>query len=277
MGKFAYITVLSNDLYYPGVKGLFVSLKKTNPRFPFYVLLGKSVSAKVRNDLLAIKGINLIDADSIRVVDAIKRNNEATFNPRWNFTFDKLLIFEQTQFDKLVFLDADMLVLQNLDHLFEKPDMSAVCAGVSYPGNERWEGLNSGIMVVVPKIGFVDELMKLVPKVLSEKVSFGDQDLLQQYYKDWSGKKELDLGEKYNVFSDYLEYYITNFGYGFSQSVKDEKSIAVIHFAGEKKPWIYQKTRFSYLLEQLYYLLCVFLRKHTLKRYQILYYKYSKF
>ena len=273
MDKHAYITVLSNDKYFPGIKGLYFSWKRTNPRYPLYIMIGRSVSENVRMVLSSMA--NLIDIESIDVGNIIERSNQESFNTRWNFTFDKLLVFEQTQFDKVVFLDADMMILQNLDDLFDKPHMSAVCAGASYPGNESWKDLNSGIMVIEPKKGLANELVKMVPKVLARRKSFGDQDLLQEYYSGWKDDLSLNLGEKYNIFSDYLDYYVGKLGYHFSKDINDEKSIAVIHFAGERKPWSERKPTCRSLLEQAYYIFCVGIGKYSLKRYKILYYRDS--
>lgn len=273
----AYISVLSNDAYYPGVQGLFLSWKKTNSRFPFYLLCGPAVSTEVRNRLCNLMGGGyLIDFKNSITVDSSVDGNHKSLNPRWNFTFDKLLVFEQVQFDKLVFLDADMMVLQNLDHLFEKPHMSAVCAGVSYPGNEGWiGGLNSGLMVIEPRKGFIVDLIKMIPEVSDEKDSFGDQDLIKAYYRDWGEKIELHLAEKYNVFSDYLDYYINILGYHFSQLVDDEKSIAIIHFAGESKPWSVQKSVPTRMFYSLYLIFCALFRIKNYRRFRIMYIYYA--
>ncbi len=43
----------------------------------------------------------------------------------WNGTFDKLLIFGLLQYEKRFFVDRDMMVLWNIDHLLDPP--SFVC------------------------------------------------------------------------------------------------------------------------------------------------------
>lgn len=47
--------------------------------------------------------------------------------------FTKLSIWRLTQYDKAVFLSANLLVIQNVDELFEKPELSAT----PNPGEDR--------------------------------------------------------------------------------------------------------------------------------------------
>jgi hypothetical protein len=84
---------------------------------------------------------------------------------RWTHSFGKLAIFSLTGFDKLVYVDSDMLILRNLDKLFARPHMSAVVAGRSFPGDEHWRGLNSGLMVVKPQAGLYETLLDCISKI----------------------------------------------------------------------------------------------------------------
>jgi alpha-N-acetylglucosamine transferase len=166
-----------------------------------------------------------------------------------------LLVFELTQFEKVVFIDADMMVMQNLDCLFSKPHMSATNAGFSFPGNENDIDLNSGLMVIEPQPNLVEQLLSTIPSILMRKKAFGDQDLLQAFYSEWPSRPELNFGEKYNVYANYLEYYIRELNYHFNSNVDDPKSIAIVHFIGASKPWharwnigsiVYQDIRLLY-------------------------------
>lgn len=57
----------------------------------------------------------------------------------------------------------------NIDELFDKPNMSAVVAGKSFPGNESWEELNSGVMVIEPKKEIREELIKKMNDMSNSK------------------------------------------------------------------------------------------------------------
>jgi hypothetical protein len=63
----------------------------------------------------------------------------------------KLRVFALTEYDRVVFADADALPLKSLDHLFELPMPAAIAAAPAYwPVRQRW---TSALMVVEPSAG----------------------------------------------------------------------------------------------------------------------------
>lgn len=237
--NYSFLTVCSSDNYLTGVLALNESLKAVNSKYPLQVLMTKNTSTVVKDKLSSL-GIQTIYVEKeIKLPsEVIEKNNQLGYS-QWNYTLDKLWMFELVQFDKLVYLDSDMVVLHNIDELFDKPHMAAVVAGKQYPGNEAWELLNSGCMVIVPQRGLVEKFLKVIPQAIKERHAFGDQDILQLYYQEWTEAKELELDEKYNMFFGYLEYYVSKLGY----SIKNNhlKNLSVIHFTGEVKPWMKSK------------------------------------
>lgn len=121
--KKAYITVLSSEEYLIGVLCLNQSLKNVKSKYPLVVLVNDKISEQAKK-VLKENNIEMIDAKSFKLPDWIIEKNK-TKHANWSNTFDKLSIFELTEFDKLVFLDSDMFVRNNIDELFEKADMSA--------------------------------------------------------------------------------------------------------------------------------------------------------
>ena len=238
MSKYAYITILTTEDYLDGVGALMLSLKKTRTHIPFYILCGPQISQQTIERIENIGYAHILNYTTPLAFpkDIAIANNER-HNTNWNYTFDKLLVFELTQFDKIVFIDADMMVMHNLDHLFELPHMSATNAGYSFPGNESDIDLNSGLMVIEPQPEVVNTMLSTIPAIMARKSAFGDQDVLQEYYGDWISKPELNFGERYNVYANHLDYYINNLGYHFSSDTNDPKNIAIVHFIGASKPW----------------------------------------
>lgn len=256
----AYVTVLSTDSYLPGVMALFESIKRTNPKVNnFAVVVNENIKAETKK-ILEKEGIKIIVKDSVTVPESIKKSNQI-FTSNWNYTFDKFNLFDLGEFDKIVYLDSDMYVKRNIDELFDKPNMSGVVAGKSYPGNESWEELNSGLMVIEPKKGITAELTntmldmskarlnckhnkennttnnhkRLTIKGVFKKMfkyiqSKGDQDIFEEYF-NWKNRHELELDEKYNILVNYADYYINHQGYS-------KEEVAVIHFLGVRKPWM---------------------------------------
>ncbi len=68
----------------------------------------------------------------------------------------------------------------------------------------------------------------------------GDQDVIHEYLPDWKDETHLHLDEGYNMFADYLTWYIRNKGYTINGK---GKPIYVIHFIGKLKPWMRPNVR----------------------------------
>ena len=242
-----FLTVLSSDEYLLGVLTLYKSLVKTGTKYPFYVAITSDIS-KESMDFLGNININTIKLDNnIKLPEEIKNKNSKSGYSQWNNTFEKLSIFQLTRFKKIVYLDSDMLILNNIDELFNKKHMSAVVAGALIPGREDWKLLNSGIMVIEPKKNLGINIAKTIDRVSKRKEYFGDQDLIQEYYNEWCKDKELELNHKYNVFISDLEFYCKRCNYNTKKN--SDNSISVVHFIGEKKPWMLSKKELlKYLL-----------------------------
>lgn len=231
MGKRAYFTVLSTNTYLKGVLALNECLKKVSSKYPLYVLLNEEISSEVEA-LLNKKNIQTIRRAKIDLpMDIVDRNNSRE-KSRWNYTFDKLNIFELTDFEKIVFLDSDIYVRKNIDELFDKPNMSAVIDKHHGPNlTSRCIELTSGVMVIVPQENQISKFQEIIKNIINERDAIGDQDILQEYDPEWKYKKELHLKNKYNIFFPYLEYYIN-----FQEYSMDD--VVVVHFIYPTKPWM---------------------------------------
>lgn len=264
--NYAYITISTGKSYLLGIMAMYLSLKQTGTKIPLYAMLPRDLVKEEEKlcEQLKENGINIIEYNnSISIPQQLIDNNENHGDRRFSHTFDKLLVFEQTQFDKIVYLDADIYILHNIDHLFQLPHMSAMIAGKSYPGNEDWVDLTSGIMTIVPEQGLSAKFEKLIPDVIRTKGICGDQDILQAYYSDWPQHPELDMGEKYGVIAYYAKYYEKHLGYKYTNNVADPHSVAVIHYAGEKKPWMQQWSPLSVLKQELQLMMLKMMHKRN--------------
>lgn len=231
----AYITLLSDNNYLNGVLVLNRSLKAVKSKYKLYCLLSISMNEEAKESL------EKEDIPFIQLVKTIGRDgiNSSGHFSHWNLTFDKLQMWGLIQFEKIIFLDSDMIILKNIDSLFTCDEFSAVCAGCSYPGNEHWNGLNSGLLVVKPDKNVEKTVIELANVVIDEYKSknkmIGDQDIIQCFCSDWSKRTTLHLDEGYNLFAFHLTYYVKHLGY----SLKGKgKPIYVIHFIGKTKPWM---------------------------------------
>ena len=114
MGEKAYFTTLSTENYLPGVIALNQALKNVHSKYPLYALLSNEISEEIEEKLNK-KGIKTIRREKVDLPQEIIDRNRSRAKNRWNYTFDKLNIFELTDFEKIVFIDSDIYVRQNID------------------------------------------------------------------------------------------------------------------------------------------------------------------
>lgn len=234
--NYIYATILSTENYVPGVIKLKKSLKSTHPIYSFVCFCSTNITHRV---------IKILEKNNIK---CIRFNRSAIENPEeleqtkelahWRYTFDKLLLFGQTQYKKIVFLDSDMMVLENIDELFSNKAFSAVAAGKLV--NPSWNRLNSGIIVIEPNIDIMNKLLSSINKVYIERLknglTTGDQDIINEFVPSWPTMHELNLSESYNLFFKNIDLYHKKYGFKYFNPVSG-KSIKIVHFIGNKKPW----------------------------------------
>ena len=239
---FAYVSVLSTEGFVPGVLVLWESLKRTNPRYEFYLLVTQGVSAECEHGLRSL-GLNVLRDDS----DVLSSSELVDVDHRWRHTFDKIKIFRLLDFEKIVYLDADMYVCRNIDALFDKPHFSAV----ENRGNQDWlDGrryFNSGLMVVEPRVDDFHAITALIEptirRCLDAGIACGDQNVLNMYVADWPNHDELHLEDGYNVFWGSLDRHLSQSNFTLRDEGVGRRGVSVVHFTGKSKPWV-KKTEY---------------------------------
>ncbi|XP_035953702.2 glycogenin-2 isoform X5 [Halichoerus grypus] len=163
--------------------------------------------------------VNLIDSADYIHLAFLKR-------PELGVTLTKLHCWTLTHYSKCVFLDADTLVLSNIDELFDRTEFSAA----PDPG---WpDCFNSGVFVFQPSL----ETHGLLLQHATNHGSFdgADQGLLNSFFSSWSTADiHKHLPFIYNLSS--------NTAYTYSPAFKRfGSSVKVVHFLGPTKPWNYK-------------------------------------
>ncbi|XP_068810939.1 glycogenin-1 isoform X3 [Struthio camelus] len=162
--------------------------------------------------------VNILDSGDSAHLALMRR-------PELGVTLTKLHCWELTQYSKCVFMDADTMVLSNIDELFERDELSAA----PDPG---WpDCFNSGVFVYRPSVETYNQLLQLA----TEKGSFdgADQGLLNTFFSSWA---TTDMSKHlpfiYNLSSTSVYSYLPAFK-AFGANTK------VVHFLGGTKPWNY--------------------------------------
>jgi alpha-N-acetylglucosamine transferase len=118
-----------------------------------------------------------------------------------------------------VFIDADALVLRNIDKLFDYPEFSA--APNVYETLADFHRMNSGVFVARPSLETFAAMLKMLdqPDMFWRRT---DQTFLQTFFPDWHGLP---------VTMNMLQYVWFNL-----PELWDWKQIGVLHYQYEK-PW----------------------------------------
>lgn len=236
--RYSFVTFLGTDSFLPGVVALNNSLKKYNKKYPLLVLI---------TDLVSEESIKVLDSLKIayKYVDRIKNPNHlGSDNRNFRHMYTKLRIFELDEFDKVVYIDADMLVCCNVEELFNCPHMSAVVAGALNPVFSHWNELNAGFQVVVPDKALAEKMYALVDSTPSDDGS--DQGFLHSFYNNWKNDTHLHLPHKYNVPISELDIYtkLNLFKFNYKKGVLDT-DISILHYWGYDKPWHHDGRKIS--------------------------------
>lgn len=241
--KRAYVTVLSGDSYLEGLLALNESLRWCKSAHPLYVVVGSEVTEAARH-VIDRAGIAPIPAPALQIPDDIRRANlKSDHHKHWSGVFEKLVVFSLSEFEKLVFVDSDMVVIRNIDDLFDRPHMSGVLADI-VPGRSASVDLNAGLMVIEPEPGLTSRLLDSLPAVFEREkqwrseegrpLSMGVQSVINAFWSSWIDQPELHLAGEYNVLVDHLDYYVRALGYRW----RGPQGIRVLHFIGQTKPWM---------------------------------------
>ena len=224
--KKAFVTLMQTADYLPGVLALQKSLRCFGNNEDLVVMTIRSLQANVITTLKAA-------GCKIRFVEPL-RNPQLKNTQHFDY-YTKLRIFELVEFEKIIFLDADLLICADIGPLFSLPNMSAVVAGGLIAEN-NWTNLNSGLMVIQPSLDLFETMNAAIDYLPSRDGT--DQGFLQSFYPDWPQTMDLHLDHTFNVPVPYLDIYCSSFGFEFSYIEQVLiSSAAVLHYWGPTKPW----------------------------------------
>jgi alpha-N-acetylglucosamine transferase len=219
--KTAYVTTLSHgDAYLPGVEALGKSLDATGTSVPRVVMVTADVSQTARERLTRL-GWQVHDVEPI----ANPANGKRLLFRRFAGVFTKLRAWDLPDFDRVVLLDADTIVLQNVDELFAR---SAFAAAPDFFLPDRF---NSGVVLLEPS----KETFRQMTEALGTLDSYdgGDQGFLNRFFPDWySMPVEHRLPVGYNIAHFIYQFLLAHPG----TRTDLERSVRIVHYMVQK-PW----------------------------------------
>ncbi|EFE35590.1 glycogenin [Trichophyton benhamiae CBS 112371] len=134
-------------------------------------------------------------------------------------TFSKIALWKQTQYDQIVYIDADVIALRAPDELLtlEVKTIAAV-PDIGWP-----DCFNTGVMVLRPNLQDYYSLLAFAQRGIS--FDGADQGLLNMHFKNWDR-----LSFTYNCTPSGHYQYVPAYRYF-------ESTISLVHFIGPIKPW----------------------------------------
>ncbi|XP_042385809.1 galactinol synthase 1-like [Zingiber officinale] len=246
----AYVTFLAGDGdYVKGVVGLAKGLRKVGSAYPLVVAMLPDVPESHRR-LLAAQGCVLREIEPVYPPE-----NQTQFAMAYYvINYSKLRIWEFLEYEKIMYLDADIQVYDNVDHLFDLPNgsfyavMDCFCEKtwshtpqyrIGYcqqcPDRVAWPAaelspppslyFNAGMFVHEPSLATAESLIATVK--ITAPTPFAEQDFLNMFFKDVY--KPIPL--VYNLVMAML--------WRHPENVELEK-VKVVHYcAAGSKPWRY--------------------------------------
>ncbi|KAK9813431.1 hypothetical protein WJX73_008648 [Symbiochloris irregularis] len=237
----AFATLLYQEEFVVGARVLAYSLKATGTDRDLVLLCTENISKQAQAALTS-------DGWDVRIVRPIANPGQWTsqsggrkgksFPSKFWAVYTKLYLFNMTEYRKVVFLDADTLVLQDLEGLFACPGLCAV--------TRHAEKVNTGVLVITPSNKLYQELVTAAP--VTSSYTGGDQGFLNSFFPAFAAAPMFDpettaasaIGEPSSLHrlptacnADLGLYMIGGHSWTIPRS-----SIRVMHFTlGPIKPW----------------------------------------
>jgi len=127
--KFAYCTLLMiDDSYLPGVLTLGFSVRRMGSNIDLIAMCTPDISEDAVKEIKKIY-TKVVIVNYIIPLHGIIKTGLVKKYPHYGKTFTKLNMLNLTEYDKVLFLDADSLVLRNFDSVFSLDPPAAVYYG----------------------------------------------------------------------------------------------------------------------------------------------------
>ncbi|XP_076446979.1 glycogenin-1-like isoform X2 [Babylonia areolata] len=169
--KEAWVTLATTDANAVGCMVLGNSLKRAGTTRQLVVMVTEGVSQGLRSQLMKVFD-KLEDVNKGDIQGA--GNLPVQSRPDLIGMFNKIHCWMLTQYNKCVFVDADTLVVEKCDELFDKEELSAA------PDPDSPKRFDSGVFVFRPSSETYQVILALA--LSKESVEGGDQGLLNTYF-----------------------------------------------------------------------------------------------
>jgi len=187
--KYAYTTIFYEGTpkdaeYLLGARVMIRSLKRTGTKHDIVVLVSPNVQPETKR-IFRADGAIVLDVPNIPNPFKKMSRNDQKYQSRFEFTLNKLYMWNLTQYERVVYMDADNIALHNPDELFT---CGHFCAVFMNPCN-----FHTGLLVIKPD---ENEFTKMLDTLSHNARSYdgADQGFLTSYFdfKEMGGAPMFD-------------------------------------------------------------------------------------
>jgi len=173
-----FATMLLTNNYLPSLLKLYCSMKQVKTTRPLVVFYDSTTISEESLDILYSHGI---EAQPIELMFISNK-----FIDRFSINWTKLRFWKMEQYSKIIYLDSDMFLLQNIDHLFDLPNTFAIPADTDRHACGGPMGFNqAGLFVLQPCESIYHDMMSLVTSDPKYQFQYSDaeQGFLNFYFQ----------------------------------------------------------------------------------------------
>ena len=229
----AMVTLLTDDSFLPGVQVLVFTFKKYHPNVEVVVLVTPDVT-KTTKFILKRSGVKVRKVENIPMPkNPPNIDVERETNPNWSSCgLTKLRIWGLSEYERVIYIDADCAILSSLDYLFSLPlgTLGFAAAPDIFPP----DCFNAGVLVVRPDSSVFQDMLSKAEHLQS--YDGGDTGFLNAYYDKWfDAEKSNRLDFSYNA-QRIMHWMTYSTSPGYWQALC-RRGVKILHFSSSPKPW----------------------------------------
>lgn len=249
----AIVTLLHSDGFLPGVQTLLYSIRK---KFAFHQLsyppevvvlatsnvnMSNAFEALYPTFCTRILEVDQWDPPATSIDSKLMKGNKAiersldNHNPGWT----KLRIFSLQQYETILYIDSDCLVLKDLSHLFALNKVYTVSEALiaAAPDILPPHYFNTGVMVVRPSTAVFETMQRNASFLTTYDGS--DTGFLNAYYPTWYTDFPPDarLSVGYNAQTALYKMTADSSGNSTFWDAQLSHELHIVHYSEAIKPW----------------------------------------
>jgi hypothetical protein len=177
-GRHAVLTTLRTDSYFPYLKRFACSVRKSNPNVEMIVASVRGDLSKPVIDAINSLGFNitLIYWDEFRLANSLKA--------RYSYNWVKVRAWDMMNYDAIIMLDSDMIVVDDITHLFTLPTHFAAVLDEDKEGSiySSLGTMQGGMVFLRPCRGITAHMINLLTN--NQALQFANYHAEQDFF-DW--------------------------------------------------------------------------------------------